>query len=139
MKKMVATFLFSLIMTFAYAPTSPFLIIEDAEPIRPYEDLWRAVCYYESRNNPLAYNEAEGATGIAQIRQCRVDHFNDLTGKSYSLSDCYDPEVSKEIFMTFALIHRDPEIIARRWNGSGSMTEKYWRNIVAILENDVYI
>lgn len=135
MKKMTTTLLFLLASLALFAPRPrQVLEIESYRPIRPYETVWQAVCYYESKNDPFAYNPKEGATGIAQIRQCRVDHFNELTGKDYTLHDCYDPDISKEIFMEFARIYRDPEIIARRWNGSGKMTEKYWRNIFAIMK-----
>jgi hypothetical protein len=69
----------------------------------------------------------EQAVGISQIRPCRVIHFNELTGKHYMPWDCFNPAISKEIFMYFAT--PDLEGTARGWNGSGKMTDNYWEQI----------
>lgn len=129
MKTMKIIILLLLISFDLLAPASPFVTIEQRDPVRPYEALWQAVCQVESTGNPAAYNPVEGAVGIAQIRQCRVDHFNALTGKLYRLQDCYDPDVAREVFMEFAVRLREPERIARKWNGSGPMTDVYWNKI----------
>ena len=96
-----------------------------------YEKIWNAVIHVESRGNPMAYNPDEGATGIAQIRQIRVDDYNRRTGSNYLLEQMYDPDISKEIFMYYARLigYENPEWIARRWNGSGRMTVIYWNKV----------
>lgn len=101
------------------------------DPTRPYEPLWKAVCEVESDNNVYAVNEKEQAYGIAQIRQIRLDHYNQLTGKNVTLTDCFDYNVSREVFMYFALMYDTSEFetIARRWNGSGQMTVVYWGKV----------
>lgn len=112
-----------------YAPFAEqnVLYIEQPECIKPFEDLWKAVCMVESTNNPLAINQEEQAYGIAQIRQCRIDHFNQLTGKKYTLQDCFNPVIAKEVFLRFA--KPNLERTAKRWNGSGPMTEIYWNKV----------
>ena len=71
------------------------------------------------------------AYGISQIRQGKLDDFNRETGKHYTLEDCLDPDVSKEIYMHFAVKYGPYQIekLARRWNGSGPMTDEYWKKI----------
>lgn len=102
-----------------------------SEPINPYLQLWEAVCSIESGHNQFAYNPLEGATGIAQIRQCKLDDYNQATGKSLQLTELFDPDKSKDIFLwhcqQFSTI--DLETAARRWNGSGEATNKYWQQI----------
>jgi hypothetical protein len=41
----------------------------------------------------------------------------------------YDQEKATEVFMLFAQRLEDPERIARRWNGSGPMTDRYWEKV----------
>lgn len=117
------------------APTSNCLSIPATEPINRYEELWLAICKYESNHNPLAVNITEQAYGIAQIRQVRVEHYNRLTGKNYTLQDCFNVDVSKEIFMYFTSFYKSEEMIAKRWNGSGPKTLIYWQNIQQIMQS----
>jgi hypothetical protein len=120
--------LLSIISLQVYAPVNKKIIyIEISECIKPFEDLWEAVCMVESTNNPLAVNQEEQAYGIAQIRQCRIDHFNQLTKKNYTLQDCFNPDIAKEVFLQFAKL--DLEKTAKSWNGSGPMTEIYWEKV----------
>ena len=114
----------------SYAPeiNDKTIYIEEAKTMQPFEKLWNAVCTVESTNNPLAINEEEQAYGIAQIRQCRIDHFNKLTKKNYTLQDCLNPKIAKEVFMRFAT-KLDLEMTARNWNGSGKMTVIYWGKV----------
>mgnify|MGYP001220262964 FL=1 len=129
MKKVKISILFIIISFQLYAPfvEKQILYIEQPECIQPFEDLWKAVCMVESTNNPLAINKEEQAYGIAQIRQCRIDHFNQLTGKNYTLQDCLNPVIAKEVFLRFAKL--DLEKTAKKWNGSGPMTEIYWNKV----------
>lgn len=91
----------------------------------------------ESTNNPYAINEFEGAYGIAQIRQIRLDDYYMRTGKKYTLGDCLDPTVAEEIYMYYAnnaVVKDDFCKIARDWNGSGPKTWEYWDKIKAELD-----
>lgn len=105
------------------------IYIERCSPVnrKPNIDLLiKAIVEVESNNNPLAYNVRENAVGAFQIRQCRVDHYNQLRGTHYVLEDFYSYELSKEMFLFFAKQFEDFETIARRWNGSGPATLVYW-------------
>lgn len=140
MKHLKRMTLILIIIVFPYCSNAPALpseaIIFMTKPIQPFENLWKAVCIVESNEDSLAYNKKEDAVGIAQIRQCRVDHFNQITGKNYKLSDCYDVKISKEIFMRF--VKSDLEETAKKWNGSGPMTEVYWQKVKKVLSQVSY-
>lgn len=115
-------------------PLIPTAIIIKPEPLKDkYEEIWNAVCFVESTNNPKAVNfEKNGySIGIVQIRQIRVSDYNNRTGKSYTLKDCFDPDISKEIFMYYAHKIQDEERIIRRWNGSGPKTIEYYNKVIA--------
>jgi hypothetical protein len=130
MKTFKSILLLLLISSQLYAPeisNESVYILKD-EAIQPFEKLWKAICIVESSNNPSAINEKEQAYGIAQIRQCRIDHFNKLTGKNYDLQDCLNSRIAKEIFMRFAT-KLDLEMTARNWNGRGKMTLIYWEKV----------
>lgn len=111
------------------APGNQTIIIAAGQSINPYEKLWEAVKIVESRNNPLAFNRHEGAYGVAQIRQVKLNEYYKYTGHRIKLRECFSEEVSKDIFMWHCMKHQDIETSARRWNGSGPMTTKYWNNI----------
>jgi hypothetical protein len=85
----------------------------------------------ETMGNTLAYNEFENAVGIFQIRQVRIDEYNRRTGNNYCLEDMYDPRLSEKVFLYFASLAGPYkfEKIAKAWNGSGPMTELYWKRI----------
>lgn len=97
-----------------------------------YEPLANAIAQYETGNNPTAYNRKENAVGAFQIRQCRINHYNELTGAKHTLKDCYDYNLSKRIFIYFAQ-GKSYETAARNWNGSGPMTIEYWKNVKRLL------
>jgi hypothetical protein len=126
-KFMITMFLLSVCLNLT-APESGGLFIAREEPIRPYEILWKAVCAVESSNNPKALNRLEMAYGISQIRYVRLHDYNKRTGSKYKLTDMYDPELSKQVFMYYCK-GNDLERIAKSWNGSGRKTETYWKRI----------
>jgi len=126
--KTIILIIFLLLPLKAIAPTLPGELVFTDGGTDPIEQLWRAVCIVESGNDPLALNISEQAVGISQIRECRIRHFNRLTGKDYKLEDCFDPAVSREVFYYFAT--EDLERTAKRWNGAGWRTEVYWKKIV---------
>jgi hypothetical protein len=76
----------------------------------------------------FAFNALENAVGAFQIRQCRIEHYNKLTGKNYTLDDMYDFNKAKEVFLHFAA-GKSFEKAAKSWNGSGPMTETYWQKV----------
>lgn len=116
------------IFSICKAPEAGVLYIERSSGINFYDPLIKAVTWVESQNGRYVYNAKEGAVGWFQIRQCRIDHFNLLTGSSYTLKDCYDYEISRKIFLYFAS-GKSYERASRNWNGSGKQTLEYWKLI----------
>jgi hypothetical protein len=104
--------------------------IENQKLNEQYEKLFNAACKVESNFNRFAHNPKEEAYGIVQIRQIRLDDYYKKTGKRYTLTDCYDVGVSKEIYLYYCTHENNSiEMKAKRWNGSGPMTEDYWSEI----------
>jgi hypothetical protein len=107
-----------------------------------YEPLIKAIFRYESHNDTLAYNPHEEAYGGLQIRPCRLKHFNKLTGSNYTLTDMYDFNKAKEVFLYFATHNgngklvkgKSYEQVAKNWNGSGPLTIKYWDEIQPLIK-----
>jgi len=90
--------------------------------MQPYERIWQAICRVESNNDPLAWHlERNGlpALGIAQIMQSRLDDYNTKTGKHLRLTEMYNPQKAKSVFMLYAIEigPYDYQRIARCWNG----------------------
>jgi len=114
-----------------FAPGANPFIIAGSDGINPFSSLLYATAMVETMGNPLAYNELENAVGIFQIRQVRIDEYNRRTGSKYALSDMYDPGLSEKVFLYFASRFGPYkfERIAKSWNGSGPMTELYWKRI----------
>ena len=120
---------------------TPIIYVPKAELITDYDSLIKAIFHYESGFNTLAYNPNEDAVGGLQIRQCRVDHFNKLTNKGYTLQDMYDFNKAKEVFLYFATHNynglpikgKTYEQVAKNWNGSGPSTECYWEQVKQLL------
>jgi hypothetical protein len=115
----------------ATAPDLKEIVILKSEPVNAYERLFLAVFQVECSGNLMAYNHLEEATGPLQIRPIRLLDYNLRTGNNYLLEDCYDFNISKKIFMYYALKTGYPnyELIAKNWNGSGKMTTDYWEKI----------
>jgi hypothetical protein len=130
MRKMM-TFLMLILPLSCFAPENNVLIMLTGEEIKPFETLLKAVSTVESNGDNYAVNEKEGAYGALQIRQCRLDHFFQLTGKRYTLTDMFDYEKAKEVFLYFADMFGpyQMEKAAKRWNGSGPMVEIYWNKV----------
>lgn len=131
--KQILLLLFTLICLDALAPVSRELCVLRAESVKPYERLVRAIVAVESDGNPWAYNPDGESVGAFQIRQCKLDDFNKLTGKNYQLEDMFKYDKAKEVFIYFACESLDFEYISRKWNGSGKMTDNYWKLVKAEL------
>jgi len=122
---------FSLICTGLFAPGNQTAAIAASQAVNPYFSLLMAVAMVETLGDPLAYNEEENAVGLLQIRQVRIDDYNRRTGSNLTLEQMYDVGMSVKVFMYYASLgsHKDLEKIAKAWNGSGPMTELYWKRI----------
>jgi hypothetical protein len=149
----LAVFLLLAPLQLSYCPTHKTVYIEASKPIVRipkivvnYNALIDAIYQYESGRNPNAYHmERDGQPSIGglQIRQCRVDHYNRLTGKNYTLNDMYDLNKAIEVFRYFTnhngqgklIAYKSYEQAAKDWNGGGSMTITYWeRGIKPLLQ-----
>ena len=129
----MGTILILLTLTFkAYCPEHLCLYIEKAEGINHYEPLIKAITRYESFNGVYVWNAKEEAVGWFQIRPCRVDAYNKATGSHYILTDFYDYNLSRKMFLFYA--HgKSYEQASKDWNGSGKMTIDYWKHIKTLL------
>jgi hypothetical protein len=133
MKKTIFIILSCFAWNLSSAPGRAELCIVESKSINPYEAIFKAICEYESRNDTNAYNKEEDAVGIVQIRPIRILHFNQLSGKNYQLYEMHDPVKSKEVFMYFAQRLHNPDLVIRKWNGSGPKTYEYLKKIQEIL------
>jgi hypothetical protein len=117
------------------APNVDSLPIERPIPVNPYVNLLMAMMQVESSYDTLAFNPLEEAYGLLQIRPIRILDYNRRTGKNYIMHDCYNPDISIEIFMFYASrLGPGYEIIARKWNGSGVKTTEYWDRVKKVLD-----
>jgi len=115
----------------AAAPGLSVAFILVPKPISAFEKLISAIVMVESSGDTLAVNLSEEAYGAFQIRPIRLLDYNRRTGKNYTTEDCFNFEISKEIFLYYAenMGYPDNQAIARNWNGSGKMTLDYWKKI----------
>lgn len=122
--------------------SNALLIINTPRPIisfshSKYMPLIEALFTYEASRNPMAHNDKEDAHGGLQLRQGRLDDYNNANDTHYTLEDCYDLNISKKIFIYFTnhtlkgkkIPDKSWEQAAKDWNGSGPKTEKYWENV----------
>jgi hypothetical protein len=129
---------FFLISINLFAPGDKFIAIQAPANINPWFPLWYATCIIESENNPAKVNIREGAYGIVQIRQCKLDDYNKDTSNSYTISLVTDVSVSKKIFMHHCSSCKSFEEAARTWNGGPNGMDKpqtkfYWDRISKVL------
>jgi hypothetical protein len=130
---LITSFLFVALKS--VAPDSNTVMLLQPKPIEPFHELMYAIGMVETMGNVSAYNEFENAVGIFQIRQVRIDDYNRRTGNKYALEDMFNSELSEKVFLYFAS-QAGPyhlEKIARAWNGSGPMTDFYWKRIKTFL------
>ena len=128
MKKLLTIFFVTIFCGTLYAPEGRAVFsICESQRMEPYQALWEAVCMVESGMYDKAYNKHEKAYGVAQIRQIRLNDYAQRTGIRYTLTDCYDKEISKTIFMYYC--NGDYESVAKSWNGSGRKTIAYWNKV----------
>jgi hypothetical protein len=131
LRKLIFTAMFLLLGLRVVAPENNSLTIFKSPVIKPFSVLMYATAMVETMGNTLAYNELENAVGIFQIRQVRIDEYNRRTGSKYILTDMFDPANSEKVFLYFAS-QAGPynlEKISKAWNGSGPLTDLYWKRI----------
>jgi hypothetical protein len=133
--KVALLIILSLTATSASAPDLKVVYICSPVPENTLNRLIAAVVQVESRGDTLAYNPQEEAVGAFQIRPVRLLDYYQRTGISYKIEQCYNYEISKEIFLYYATQagYPDDEMIARNWNGSGKATLVYWEKVTANL------
>jgi len=117
------------------APDLKVFYITFSKPVNAYDRLVNAVVMTESAGDTLAYNHLEDAVGAFQIRPIRLLDYYQRTGINYKIEECYNFNISKEIFLYYARLtgYPDYETIARNWNGSGKSTLDYWKKVKANL------
>jgi hypothetical protein len=125
-------FIFSLQIS---APVWRSMTIYKVQPIEPYKKLVFAIGMVETKCNTMAFNPLENAAGCFQIRPIRLIEYNRKTGNKYTRQDLFNYAVSEKIFLYFAdkIGPYNPELIARKWNGSGKLTTAYWARIKLLL------
>jgi hypothetical protein len=127
--KYIIILLFWLSCINAHAPTLDCLYIIKSHPISKFDILIKAIGYVESKEDTLCYNRQEDAIGYFQIRKILLDDYNQRTGSNYVHTDMYDYFKAKKVFLYYAVKYNDYEMIAKRWNGRGRMTENYWNKV----------
>jgi hypothetical protein len=135
LSRLIFTVTFLLLNFRVVAPENHTIIISEPLVIKPFSSLMYATSMIESMGNPMFYNELENAVGIFQIRQVRVDDYNRRTGSHYTLADMWDVKISEKVFLYFASHYKPHELerISKSWNGSGPLTEIYWKKIKVFL------
>lgn len=130
-RRYLLTVLFFLSVIRVFAPDSQTFTVIKEPAFQPFSKLLYATAMVETMGNSWAYNEFENAVGIYQIRQVRIDDYNRRTGSNHSLTEMFDPVLSRKIFLYYASRYEPHELekIAKAWNGSGPMTELYWKRI----------
>jgi hypothetical protein len=136
--RLIFLILFFSISTRIFAPADNSLIITIPVEINRWLNLWQATCFVESEGNPLKINMLEGAYGIVQIRQCKLDDYNKATSENYLLPSVINESVSREIFLQHCSTCNSDEEASRTWNGGPRGMDKpqtkiYWEKIKVIL------
>ena len=133
MKKILFIFVLILLSLMCRAPELSVLHIIMPDIINSFEPLVKAITYVESCDGKYTYNKAKNSVGWFQIRQIRVDDYNQRTGSNYKLENFYDYKLSRKMFLYYAS-GKTFEQAAKRWNGSGPKTIKYWSKVQITLK-----
>lgn len=126
--------LFLLVSLKVFAPATNLTPVIRPVPDNPYLPIFAASVEVESKGDRYAWNKAEDARGLVQCRQMKLDDYNLETGNNYTLQDCFDPEVSKKIWMHFAVKCEPWDIqgVCYGWNGY-SKTNYYFKKVSELL------
>jgi hypothetical protein len=128
MKKIVLIVLVSLLCRLLPAPEFRTFTIAKSDGINSFDPLIKAIVCVETNNGKNLYNEKENAVGHFQIRQIRVNDYNQRTGSHYKLEQFYDYNLSRKMFLYYAK-GKSYEKAAKNWNGSGKLTIDYWKKV----------
>ena len=102
---------------------------KESQPTNPYQKMIYAIGMVECSLDTLAYNPDEDAVGYFQIRPIRLQDYNKRTGSNYTLQEMYDYYKAEKVFLYYAELLKDPDLIIRKWNGSGPMTYEYLKKV----------
>lgn len=121
-----------------YAPAERCLYAERPEIIQPFENLIDAIGFVETGHDTIAINYQEQAYGFFQVRKIRLDDYYLRSGITYLLVDMLDYDKAREVFLFYCSMYGPYEMerIARRWNGSGPMSEDYLKKVSAKMKAD---
>ena len=140
MRKMVTIFISIFCFQILTAPPNGAGVVFVSERVNPFEDLWQATCQVESSGNRLAIGDNGKSYGIAQIQQSRLDDYYQRTGIRFELSDMFDVDNSREVFIYYCDNPYNLEAISRSWNGGNGwrhkkQTKDYWQKIQRRIKN----
>ena len=99
MKKIVLIVIVSLLCRLLPAPEFRTFTIVKSDWINSFDPLIKAIVCVETNNGKNLYNEKENAVGHFQIRQIRVNDYNQRTGSHYKLEQFYDYNLSRKMFL----------------------------------------
>ena len=140
MKRMTTILISIMMYAQLAAPPSNSVAIFEAEGVNPFNDLWKATCHVESSGNRFAIGDNGKSYGIAQIQQSRLDDYYQRTGIRFELSDMFDVDNSREVFIYYCDNPYNLEAISRSWNGGNGwrhkkQTKDYWQKIQRRIKN----
>jgi hypothetical protein len=109
--------------------TPPDTVIDLEKEWNEVAKLAHAFAVVESNDNPNAYNPAENAVGLLQIRPCMVAEANRIIGEDiYTLSDRWDSLTSIAIFHTVMMV-KNPSLDVNKaieiWNPNATPTYRH--------------
>jgi hypothetical protein len=153
-KKRSRAVLLAAVILLASAAVPAALVIQEEEPAVVAgsldDGLWSAIASVESGGNPLAFNPADGAAGIVQIRQTCVDDCNRIARRrglpvQFASADRFNPEKSRQMWDLYLAYYGEHyerttglpptnEVYARLWNGGPTgwkkdATAPYWARV----------
>jgi len=141
MRKMVTIFITTMYFSILTAPPNGAGVVFESEGVNPFEDLWQATCQVESSGNRFAIGDNGKSWGIAQIQQSRIDDYYQRTGIRFELSDMFDVDNSRQVFMHYASLHGpyQSEAICREWNAGPrwrdiKQSKDYWWKVQKFLD-----
>jgi hypothetical protein len=137
MKTIIFTMLLLFISWRLSAPEVRAFYIEKAKAINPYKKIIYAIGKVECNFDTTVINWNELAFGYFQIRPVRLRDYNNRTGSDFTMQDMLDYDKAETVFMYYAVKSgwRNPEQIARRWNGGHEngmkykQTANYWNQV----------
>lgn len=99
------------------------------------------IAQVESTCHAQAWNKAEDARGIVQIRKLYLIDANQFLDTKYSHNDCFYPHISFKLFKAYMRLYKAStfEECARlhnagpNWRNKLNKTDKYWNKVKVLL------